>query len=85
MNKDKNKEVTRQPHPRNTLKIEKGIPIPPVRPQFDLDGFLRKLEIGDSFLVSDKKAHAVYCAAYNRKIKLTRRTVKPHYIRYWRV
>lgn len=67
--------------------IESNIPIPPIKtkPRTSKYDFLKKMENGQSTVVSDeKKAQRVYVAAKKYGIKVTQRKMEDGSVRIWR-
>lgn len=66
--------------------IQKNVPIAPSRrkPRMSRYSFIKEMEIGDSVLVNEKQASAIYSAAKYFGIKTTRRKVEGG-VRVWRV
>lgn len=64
-----------------SIKIEKGIPVPPP----SLGSEMRKLEIGDSFVIEEKRSGHVSTVASRLQIKVKSVKVSKTQRRYWRV
>ena len=70
------------------MKIEKGIPIPTHRKNYDYE-FMRNLEIGDSFVVETRYLAANCMNWGTRNMKgwefVSKKTDSPSGIRVWRI
>lgn len=67
----------------NEIKIEKNVPIPPIRS--GLAATLRGMKTGDSFVCSKSKRNSILATATRLKIKLATRAVSETEVRVWRV
>ena len=80
----KSKQTNRQ---SDVFIIESNIPIPPIKtkPRGSKYDFLKKMENGQSVVVSNqKKAQAIYAAAKKYGVKVTRRKMENGSVRIWR-
>ena len=68
-------------HMDNEIKIEKGIPIPERGGNGGLTATLRKMEVGDSFVV--KRPCSVHFCARQIGIKVKIRSIDDHTMRVW--
>jgi hypothetical protein len=68
-----------------SIKIEKNIPIPSSRGAAGVSAALRKLGIGDSFLVGLEHRASIRPAAARLGLRITVRTLDDNKIRVWRV
>jgi hypothetical protein len=73
------------------IKIEKGIPIPPVQrygngltKEHELTEALRKMSVGDSFRLDKYHRGTCHAIASYYNLHLTTRTISPTEIRVWR-
>jgi hypothetical protein len=69
-------------------KIEKGIPIPAQRRALregSLASVIRKMEVGDSMIVTQKQRNGAFAIAHPLKIKLLSRTQADGTVRIWRI
>lgn len=70
----------------NDIKIEKGIPLPEPRTiRGSISSVIKKMEVGDSILVTERQRQAAFASAHDVKVKLTSQHVGNGKVRVWRL
>jgi hypothetical protein len=69
------------------IAIEHGVPIPPKREKLGVGRIVREMQVGDSFVATQRQRNAAFATAHTCGIKLTSRRLDDaeDQIRIWRI
>ena len=76
---------TKKTNGHEAIKVEKGIPLPPIGLKAGLTAALDSMEVGDSFRIAKGSYGSVRTMAGMRNFSIRTRADGEGYIRVWRV